>query len=66
MASLMALRHVPDEHPDEIAHVVMQFADVDQPDYRLSSGERADIPDTKADIERGDLATDEEVRAIWA
>ena len=71
MASLMdqaidALRHVPADRQDEVARTVMQFAGLDQPVYELTPEERADIAEAKAEIERGDFATEDEVRAIWA
>ena len=64
--AIEALRLVPAERQDEIARAVMQAAGIDQPVYELTPDERADIREAKAEIERGDIATDDEVRAIWA
>jgi hypothetical protein len=43
---------------------MLQLAGVDQPPIRLTPEEEADL--AEAEIERGELATPEEVRAIWA
>lgn len=69
MTSLMeqaieALRHIPVERQDEIAHVVMQFTGIDQPVYELTPEERVDILEARLEIERGDFATAKEVSAI--
>jgi len=61
-----ALLHVPPEHQDEIARAVMRLAGKDQSVYILTDEERADLEEADAEIARGELATDEEVRAIWA
>ena len=61
-----ALRHIPDERQDEIARAVMQFAGLEQPACALTAEERADILEAKAEVERGEFATDNELRAIWA
>ncbi len=64
--AIEALRHVPDDRQDDVARVVMQFAGLDQPAYQLTPEERKDILEAKAEIARGEFATEEEVRAIWA
>jgi len=61
-----ALRHVPMELQDELARVVMQIAGVEQPPYRLTAEEEADLAASDAAAERGEFATDEQMRAIWA
>jgi len=37
-----------------------------QPPYVLTPEEEADLDASLAEAERGDFATDEEVRAVWA
>jgi hypothetical protein len=61
-----ALRHVPTEHQDEIARVVMQLAGKEQPVYMLTPEEDADLAESDAAAERGEFATDEQMKAIWA
>ncbi|MGO9008030.1 MAG: hypothetical protein ACLQIQ_19975 [Beijerinckiaceae bacterium] len=61
-----ALRHVPMEHQDEIARVVMQLAGKEQPVYMLTPEEDADLAESDAAAERGEFATDEQMKAIWA
>jgi len=51
-----ARRRAPDRQ-DEIAHMVLLYADL--PVIQLT-------PEEEADLARGDLATDEQVRALWS
>ncbi len=64
--AIEALRHVPMEHQDEIARVVMQLAGKEQPVYTLTPEEDADLAESDAAAERGEFATDEQMKAIWA
>jgi hypothetical protein len=57
---------LPDDMQDELAHMLLQFAGVDQPPYELTPEEHADLAEAEAEAARGELATDEEVRAMWA
>ncbi len=61
-----ALRHVPAEQQDEIALLVLRLAGGEPAIYVLSAEEEADIAESDAAAQRGEFATDEEVRAIWA
>jgi hypothetical protein len=61
-----ALRHVPDDQQDEIARVVIQLTGGDQTIYELTPEEEADLATSDAAAARGEFATDEQVRAIWA
>jgi hypothetical protein len=60
------LSALPDARQDELAHVLLQLAGVDQPPIRLTAEEEADLAAAEAEIERGEFATPEEVRAMWA
>jgi hypothetical protein len=64
--AITALRHVPLEHQDEIARVVMQLAGKEQPIYMLTPEEDADLAESDAAAERGEFATDEQMQAVWA
>jgi hypothetical protein len=56
---------LPDARQDELARVMLQLAGVDQPPIRLAPEEEADLAEAEAEIERGELATTEEVRTMW-
>ena len=60
------VRALPSEKQDELARLLMQFAGVDQPAIKLSVEEESSFDESIAQAERGEFATDEEVRAIWA
>jgi hypothetical protein len=57
---------LPADRQDELARILLQLAGVEQPPYELTPEEQADINSSLAEAERGELATDEEVRAMWA
>jgi hypothetical protein len=65
--ALEAVRGLPPDAQDDIARVLLQLAgnDVAAP-VALSTEERAAIAASKAAAERGEFATDEQVRATWA
>ena len=51
---------------DELAVILLQFAGVEQSPIPLTAEEEADLDASLAEAERGEFATDDEVRAIWA
>jgi hypothetical protein len=57
---------LPDEVQDELAAILLQLAGVEQPPIALTAEEEADLDASLAEAERGEFATDEEVRAMWA
>ena len=57
---------LPDDMQDEFARILLQLAGVEQPSYELNPEEEADLDASLAEAERGEFATDEEVRAMWA
>ena len=59
-------RDVPPEHQDEIAGAILQLIGQDRSIYVLTSEERADLDAADAEIARGEVATEDEVRAVWA
>jgi hypothetical protein len=65
--ALEAVRLLPPADQDEIAQVIMQLAGADLPaPVALSTEEREAIAHSKAAAARGEFATDEQVRAVWA
>jgi hypothetical protein len=62
-----AARGLPAAAQDDIARVVLRLAGTDEaPPVALSPAERAAIANSKAAAARGELATNEQVRAVWA
>ncbi|HEY5071188.1 MAG TPA: hypothetical protein VII63_04070 [Caulobacteraceae bacterium] len=65
--ALEAVRVLPPDDQDEIAGVILQLAGLDPPaPATLSRDEREAIARSKASAGRGDFATDEHVRVVWA
>jgi L-aminopeptidase/D-esterase-like protein len=66
--ALEAARRLPADAQDDIARVILQLAGSDDGDapVPLTSGERAAIANSKKAAARGEFASDEQVRAVWA
>ena len=65
--ALEAVRSLSPDAQDDIARVVLQLAGRDETaPAALSPEERAAIAASKAAAARGEFATDEQVRAVWA
>ena len=60
------VRGLPPEVQDELARILLQLAGKDQPVVQLSVAEEASLAESLAQADRGEFATDEQVRAIWA
>ena len=58
------VRGLPAEVQDDLARTLLQLAEADQPAIRLTVEERADLVEADAEIARGELATDAEIRAL--
>ena len=63
-----AARRLPPAAQDDLAQVVLRLAGIadDGPPVALSTEERAAIAASKAAAVRGEIATDDQVRAVWA
>jgi predicted transcriptional regulator len=62
-----AARSLPPDVQDEIARLVLQLTGADdQSPVELSPAEHSAIDRSKAAAERGEFATDAEIRAVWA
>ena len=57
---------LPDEQQDDIARILLQLAGVEQSSDLLTVEEEADLDASIAEAERGEFASDDEIRAIWA
>jgi hypothetical protein len=59
-------RSLPSDAQDDIARIVLQLAGNDGVPVTLSSDELTAIAISKAAAVRGEFATDDQVRAVWA
>ncbi|MFZ1104984.1 MAG: hypothetical protein WAN86_19390 [Hyphomicrobiaceae bacterium] len=65
--ALDALRHLPPDEQDEIARTILALVGSDDGEpVPLTAEERAAIARSRAEAARGEFATDEEMRAVWA
>jgi hypothetical protein len=64
--AVRAIRGLPPATQDEIARLVLRLAGDDEPEVVLTGDERAAIARSKAAAARGEFATDDQVRAVWA
>jgi hypothetical protein len=60
------VRGLPPEVQDDLARMLLQFAGEDQPLVQLTAEEESSFEESLAQEGRGEFATDEQVRAIWA
>ena len=65
--ALAAARNLPPDEQDHIARVILRLTGVDdETPVPLTPEEQAAITVSKAAAARGELACDEQVRAVWA
>ena len=65
--ALELARSLPSDAQDDIARIVLQLAGAEaSAPVPLTADERAAIAVSKAAAARGEFATDEQVRAVWA
>ncbi|CAN7309134.1 hypothetical protein [Neorhizobium sp. LjRoot104] len=65
--AIEAARELPAEMQDEIAGILLRLmGEDDGAVYQLTPEEEADLEEADREIERGEIATEEEVRAMWA
>lgn len=65
--ALEALRHLPPDAQDNIARVVLRLAGQDdEVPVALSPGERAAIAASKKAAGKGEFATEDQQRGVWA
>ncbi|HLI98141.1 MAG TPA: hypothetical protein VKT76_00345 [Bradyrhizobium sp.] len=57
---------LPENVQDDVARIMLQLAGVEQPAYVLTPEEEADLDISIAEAERGEFATDDEIRMIRA
>ncbi|MGH6842855.1 MAG: hypothetical protein ACREDV_12340 [Methylocella sp.] len=64
--AIEAARGMSPEMQDEIAQLVLQLAGQEEPFVTLTAEERAALALSKEAAARGEFATEEQVRAVWA
>lgn len=60
------VRGLSEDVQDELARILLQLAGRDQPVVQLSAADEASFEESLTQADRGEFATDEQVRAIWA
>jgi predicted transcriptional regulator len=63
--AIEVLRELPEERQETIARAIIDYASHDNGVYHLTDAERAEVRAGLAEIERGEIATDEEVRGVY-
>lgn len=65
--AIAKVRELPEEEQDRVAQSLLEFSGLaKQGLYKLSAEERAAIEESKAQVRRGEIATDDEVEAAYA
>jgi predicted transcriptional regulator len=64
--AVAAVRGLPASSQDDIARVMLMLVSDDQAPVSLTPEEEASIAESLAQAARGEFATDEQVRAVWA
>jgi hypothetical protein len=61
-----AVRAMPPSTQDDLARLLLRIAGDDEPVIELTDEEMAALDESAAQAARGEFATDEQVRAVWA
>lgn len=61
-----SLRDLPDDMQDDLARMLLQLSGVHQTVITLDAEEAASLDLSLQQADRGEFATDEQIRAIWA
>jgi hypothetical protein len=64
--AIASVRDLPDDAQDEVARMLLDLVAEDQAVIELTAEEAASFEESLAQAERGEFASDEAVRAIWA
>jgi predicted transcriptional regulator len=59
------LSQLPEGRQNELAQILIDVAAADLSPYQLTEEERVAVKEGLAQAERGELASDEEVAALW-
>ena len=61
-----AVRSLPSSTQDEVARLLLQLAGAEQSAVQIADAEMATFETSLAQADRGERASDEQVRAVWA
>ena len=64
--AIASVRDLPDDAQDALARMLLDLVSEDQDMVELTAEEAASFEESLAQAERGEFASDEAVRAIWA
>jgi hypothetical protein len=64
--AVATVRSLPESTQDDIARVMLMLASEDQTPVPLTAEEEASLAESLAQASRGEFASDEQVRAVWA
>lgn len=59
------IRKLPDPVQDDLARLLLEIADGETQCVALTSDEESDLAEALAEVERGEFAAEETIRAIW-
>jgi predicted transcriptional regulator len=65
-AAVEKVRAMPDAEQDALARVLLDLVGVEQPPVALTPEEEADLAEALAEADRGEFASEDEMRALWA
>ncbi|MGO8739977.1 hypothetical protein [Rhodoblastus sp.] len=64
--AIAAVSTLPDAKQDEYASVLLRLVGVDQATIQLTPDEDADLAEAELEVARGELVSDDEMKALWA
>lgn len=64
--ALAAVSTLPEASQDEVARMVLRFVGEELAPIHLTPEEEADLAEAEREVQRGELASDEEISALWA
>jgi predicted transcriptional regulator len=65
-AAVEKVRTLPDAEQDALARILLDLVGVEQPPVALTPEEEADLAEALAEADRGEFASEDEMRALWA
>ena len=63
--AIAVLHELPEERQETIARAIIDYASHDEGVYHLTNDERAEVRAGLAEIERGEIAREDEARAVY-
>jgi len=63
--AIEVLRELPEERQETIARAILDYASHDDGVYHLTDDERGEVREGLGEIERGEIASEREVRSVY-